>query len=96
MAAYMIAVVDVHDAAGFDAYREVAGPTTATYNAKILAAFGKVVHLEGDWQPKNLVLLEFETLEQAERWYHSAEYGKAIPLRQQSTTSSLAIAEGLQ
>ena len=95
MAAYVIAAVDVHDAAGFGAYQEAAGPSIPLYNAKVLAAFGKVVHLEGDWQPKNLVVLEFETLEQAEQWYHSSEYGKAIPLRQQAAAASLVIAEGL-
>ena len=35
---------------------------------------GRVDPKEGDWQPRHLLMLEFPSLEQAERWYNSPEY----------------------
>jgi uncharacterized protein (DUF1330 family) len=40
-------------------------------------------------------VLEFESMEQARRWYESPEYQQAVPLRQRSSTSSLLLVEGL-
>jgi uncharacterized protein (DUF1330 family) len=56
---------------------------------------GRIEHLEGSWQPKQLVVLEFETMDQARAWYESAAYQQAIPLRQRASTSSLLLVEGL-
>jgi hypothetical protein len=54
---------------------------------KILAAGtcgcrGKPAVLEGDWCPPRLVLLEFEDLEAAKRWYDSEVYREARKLRE--------------
>jgi uncharacterized protein (DUF1330 family) len=38
--------------------------------------------LEGDWSPSRLVVLEFEDLEAAKRWYDSATYQEARKLRE--------------
>ena len=95
MAAYLIAEVEVTDAETFAQYRAQAGGTAAPYGGKPLVVDGRIEHLEGRWQPKQLVVLEFENMEQARRWYESAEYQQAIPLRQRSSTSSLLLVEGL-
>ena len=38
--------------------------------------------LEGDWQPTRLVVLEFDDLAAAKRWYESQVYQEAKKLRE--------------
>jgi uncharacterized protein (DUF1330 family) len=49
---------------------------------------------EGDWQPRRLLMLEFPSLEQAERWYNSAEYKPLIAIREKAARTHLIIVEG--
>jgi uncharacterized protein (DUF1330 family) len=51
--------------------------------------------LEGDWRPKRLVLLEFEDLEAAKRWYDSPEYQEARQLREGAATLHVVAVAGL-
>jgi uncharacterized protein (DUF1330 family) len=45
--------------------------------------------------PKSVVVIQFESVEAAKRWYASPEYAKTIPLRQQAAESSLILVDGL-
>ena len=94
MPAYLIADVEITDAAGFDEYRKLVPGTIEKYGGRYLVRGGAVEHLEGDWQPRRLVVLEFPSLEQARRWYDSEEYRGPKALRFQSARTSLILAEG--
>ena len=94
MPAYCIAEVDVTDAEGFAAYREAVPATIAQYGGRYLARGGTVHPMEGDWQPKRLVVLEFPSVERALAWYHSAEYREPKALRQATATTRFVIVEG--
>ena len=52
--------------------------------------------LEGMVQPKSVVTIEFETMEQARKWYASPEYAQTIPLRQRCANTSLILVEGVR
>ena len=43
---------------------------------------------EGDWQPRLVVMLEFPSLEQAERWYTSSEYKPLIAMREKAARTT--------
>jgi uncharacterized protein (DUF1330 family) len=45
--------------------------------------------------PRSVVVVEFESMEQAPRWYASPEYAKTIPMRQQAASASLILVEGI-
>jgi len=47
-------------------------------------------------QPKSVVMIEFETMEQARKWYASPEYAQTIPLRQRCANTSLILVEGVR
>jgi uncharacterized protein (DUF1330 family) len=49
---------------------------------------------EGGWTPKRLVVLEFSSMAQAEKFYDSAEYAPLIRLRQSASRGRLVIVEG--
>jgi uncharacterized protein (DUF1330 family) len=94
VAGYVIAEVDVHDAALFEEYRKLVPATIAQYGGKYLIRGGAVDSKEGNWQPKRVVLLEFPSAEQARKWYHSAEYAPALALRLKAAKTKMVIVEG--
>jgi uncharacterized protein (DUF1330 family) len=51
--------------------------------------------LVGAWQPKRLVLLEFEDLDAVRRWYDSPECREARRLREGAATLRVVAVEGL-
>ena len=92
MAAYIIAAAcDVTDPAGFEEYQKLAGPTLTSYGGKSVAHSESVEVMEGDWAPLGFMVAEFESVEQAKRWYNSPEYQAALPMHNSSTNSRLII-----
>jgi uncharacterized protein (DUF1330 family) len=45
--------------------------------------------------PKGVVVVAFDTLEQAKLWYASPEYQATIPARQRSANASLILVDGV-
>jgi uncharacterized protein (DUF1330 family) len=78
----------------FQEYRNRVGATVEQYGGKFVVRGGRVNPKEGDWQPRHLLMLEFPSLEQAERWYNSPEYKPLIAIREKAARTQLLIAEG--
>lgn len=95
MAGYVIADVEVEDAAGFQEYAALVPATIEKYGGKYVIRGGKTEVLEGDYQPRRLVVLEFATLERARDWYNSAEYKPLIAMRQRTAKTNLVLVEGV-
>jgi uncharacterized protein (DUF1330 family) len=94
MSAYVIVDIDVHDVQGYERYRQLAPPTIAAFGGRYLARGGRTEVLEGDWQPNRLVVLQFESVEQAKAWLHSTEYAEAKPLRHRTARTNMVVIEG--
>lgn len=94
MPAYFIVDLDVTDPAGFDEYRKQVPATIAQYGGRYLVRGGQTETLEGNWQPKRLVVLEFPSVEQAKRWYNSEEYRDPKALRWKTSRANLLLVEG--
>ena len=92
--AYVIAEVEVTDLAAMQEYVAKAVPTLGPHKAQFLAR-SKAVSKEGTAPVGEIVMLRFDSLEEAEAWYHSAEYSAAIPMRQRAANSRLFIVEGM-
>ena len=95
MAAYVIAYLEVTDPEAFATYQTAAFPTVVQHGGRPLVAGGLLEVVEGMTHPKSVVVVEFDTLEQARRWYASPEYAKTIPMRQRAANASLVIVDGL-
>jgi uncharacterized protein (DUF1330 family) len=95
MTAYCIAEIDITDPAAYEEYRKQVPAVIAKYGGKYLVRGGRVESLEGGWSPKRLAVLEFPSMEQAEKWYRSADYAPLIKLRQKASRSKLTLVEGL-
>lgn len=95
MSAYIVADIEIHDAARYETYKRMAPPSIAQYGGRYLTRAGATDVLEGDWTPKRFVILEFPTMEQARAWWSSPEYAEAKALRQSITTTRMILTEGL-
>ena len=94
MSAYVIGEIDVTDPAAYEDYRRQVLAVVTKYGGKFLVRGGKVDSKEGGWAPKRIVVLEFPSMEQAQKWYHSAEYAPLIKLRQKASKGKLILVEG--
>ena len=95
MPAYVIATVEVKDPVRYEDYKTLVPPSIAAFGGRFVARGGKTDVLEGDWNPKRLVILEFPNAERARQWYDSPEYAAAKALRQATSMGSLVLIEGV-
>jgi uncharacterized protein (DUF1330 family) len=95
MAAYVIVEIEVLDPSRYERYKQLAGPSVAAYGGKYIVRGGATSVLEGDWQPKRIVVLEFPSAEQAKAWWNSEEYKEGKALRQSIAHTRMIIAEGV-
>lgn len=95
MAAYLIAELDVHDPAGFEEYRRAVPATIERYGGRYLVRGGRIEALEGGWAPRRVVVLEFPSLEAAQRWYESEEYRGPMAIRQRTAVTRAIFVEGV-
>jgi uncharacterized protein (DUF1330 family) len=95
MAAYIIVEIDVTDPAVYESYRQQAGATVQSQGGKYIVRGGPVETLEGDWRPKRIVVLEFESVEQARAWWECEEYREPKKLRQKSAITRMILVEGV-
>ena len=81
MSAYMLVDCEVTDPKRYEDYKRLAQAAVAQYGGRYIARGGETVVLEGTWQPKRVVVLEFPDLESARRFYDSPEYKNARAAR---------------
>jgi uncharacterized protein (DUF1330 family) len=67
----------------------------AAGGGRFLVRGGELAVLEGDWQPPRLVMLEFEDLEAAKRWYESEAYQEAKKLREGAASFRAIAVQGV-
>ena len=95
MAAYAIADVEVTDPARFQEYRSQAHATVEQYGGKFIVGGGAIEKVEGNWDPSLMVIIEFESMQQLKKWWHSPQYSSLIQSRQQSANTNVLFVEGV-
>jgi uncharacterized protein (DUF1330 family) len=95
MPAYVIADIEVTDSAGYQDYAQQAPPIIARHGGRYLVRGGAVNMLEGEWSPRRLVILEFDSVEAAQRWHSSEDYAAPKALRQRTSRGNFVVVEGL-
>ena len=95
MSAYIIAEVEVTDPGTFAEYRERVPPTIEAFGGRYVARGGAVGGLEGDWQPKRIVIIEFDDMERARAWHGSDLYAPAKALREASSNTRMIVVDGI-
>lgn len=96
MSAYLVFDIDVKDPEAYKEYVRLARPTVAQFGGRVLALSDDVENLEGDWNPRRVVIIEFADAAAAKAWVESPDYGRAKPIRHRTATSSVVIVPGLK
>ncbi|MCX5755795.1 MAG: DUF1330 domain-containing protein [Gemmatimonadetes bacterium] len=95
MPAFFVANVEVTDPEGFKAYAVGAPATVAQYGGKYIARGGAIEILEGDWAPKRLTIIQFDSVVQVKAWFDSPEYKPFKEIRKKTTIAKLLVTEGV-
>ncbi len=95
MAAYLIANVVIKDTEKFKEYMKATPPIIKQFGGRFLARGGDFEICEGSWNPKRLVLVEFESMQNAKQFYNSPDYKAIIDLRQSSAYTEWVFVDGL-
>ena len=66
----------------------------AQYGGKLVINSTKIDSGDGDWNPAGMVVLEFENVDLARKWYNSPEYQAVIGQRFNSADSAVIIVDG--
>ena len=95
MPAYLIANVDVKDAERFSEYMKATPPLIEKFGGKFLVRGGDFEVLEGDWKPKRLVMVEFESMQKAREFYDSPAYIELRKMRQEVAYTEWVFVDGV-
>jgi len=95
MSAYIIVEIDVQDPVGYEEYKKQAAATVHAKGGKYIVRGGKTEVLEGDWQPKRIVVLEFPSLDHAKEWLNCEEYREPRKMRHRTAKTNMILVEGL-
>jgi uncharacterized protein (DUF1330 family) len=95
MPAYIVVEIDVHNPTEYEDYKKLTPGSLVNFKGKFIVRGGNTETLEGDWNPKRFVMIEFPTLELAKAWWTSEEYAPAKALRQRTASSKMIVVEGI-
>ncbi|MFZ6769902.1 DUF1330 domain-containing protein [Undibacterium sp. Di26W] len=91
---YLIANFTIRDQAMFQKYREAVRPISLKYKGKAIVFNANAQKVEGNPQAV-IVVVEFPSLADVERFYFSPEYTEVKKLRIAATEGSIVLTEGL-
>jgi uncharacterized protein (DUF1330 family) len=94
LAAYMITEIEITDPERYEEYRKLVPASIEKYGGKFISRGGAMQTLEGDWNPKRLVITEWPSVERALEWYDSEEYREAKEIRHQASNGKMILVEG--
>ncbi len=96
MAAYLIADTSLFDPAHYEEYKIRAKAIAEKFGGQYLARGGQLSVKESDlWSPTRLVIVRFETFEQANKFYDSPEYQAILHYSQDSAKRTVVVVEGI-
>jgi uncharacterized protein (DUF1330 family) len=91
---YLVANIRVIDQDKFQAFSGMAAPAIKKYGGKVLARGPGAERCEGDVRGI-VMMIEFESKEAANTFYHSNEYQAAKAVREECSDTDLMLIEGV-
>lgn len=93
MTAYVIVDIEVTDPIQYETVKKLTPPIVAKYGGEYLSRGGNTEVIEGDWHPKRLVVISFESSEKAKMWLDSPEFVPIRALRAKTAITRMVITE---
>jgi uncharacterized protein (DUF1330 family) len=94
MSAYLIVDAKSSDPDRMGEYRRLAELAIGKFGGRYLVRGGAYQVLEGDWHPQRLVVVQFDSTEQARSFYDSPEYLAARKARADCSRFDMLLIEG--
>lgn len=91
----IIVDIEVTDPVSYEEYKRLASASISAHGGRYLVRGGRSEVLDGDWTPRRLVVLEFDSLEKAKAWRASPEYAEAKKVREGCARSNMIVVEGV-
>lgn len=95
MTAYVLVEIRITDPVMYEVVKQRTPPIVAQYGGRYLARGGQSRVLHGDWRPDRLVLLRFDSMEQAQQWESSPEYSAVKVIRDRCAAVNMVLLEGV-
>jgi uncharacterized protein (DUF1330 family) len=94
MSAYIIVDIDVTDPERYEEYKRQAHETVHAFGGRYIVRGGAAERLEGSWEPRRVVVLEFPDADTARAWWSSDAYRPAKELREATADTNMVLVEG--
>jgi len=95
MPAYLIANIEIKDTEKIKNYLASTPKILKKYSGRFLVRGGQIWVAEGKWNPKRLVVVEFDSFEKAKEFWNSDDYKPLKKLRQSSADTDMIIVDGI-
>ncbi len=95
MSALIIVDIEVTDPVRYEDYKRLASQSITAHGGRYLVRGGASEVLDGDWTPRRLVILEFDSFEKAKAWRASPEYAEAKKVRESCARSNMVVVEAV-
>ena len=92
---YLVANIRVQDKEKFASFSGMAGPVIKDHGGKVLAKGPNAERHEGELTG-NVMMIEFENIETARKFYFSEEYQTAKAIRDECSETDLMLIEGVE
>ncbi|AMV33915.1 hypothetical protein VN12_17430 [Pirellula sp. SH-Sr6A] len=94
LAAYILVRVELTDPEQYKKYTQETPAVIAQYGGKFIVRGGPIENMEGPEETARIVILEFPTMDDAKRFYHSEEYQRVRLLREGAAQVQLFAIDG--
>lgn len=94
MSSYFIALIDIHDPAGYEQYLTGYDDVFKKFKGEVIAVEDDPIVLEGTWPAGRTVIIKFPNEHELHRWYDSKEYQILAKHRKAASLASIAIIKG--
>jgi uncharacterized protein (DUF1330 family) len=96
MAVYFIVEIKTNNdfKEAYAKYIEQVRPIVKKYKGRYLVRGGEITPVFGNWNPERMIIIEFPSKGDVERWLNSAEYKEIAALREGSTMTKAIMVEG--
>ena len=95
MNAYAICDVEIYDIERYQDFVSVVKPAIESAGGRFLVRGGAHEVLEGEWEPRRIVLIEFPSMEKAEEFYFSDLYQEHKSNREHWNWDCIIVVEGM-
>jgi len=92
---FLVDIREIRDAARMEEYKARVSPVVEKFGGRYVVIGGPFEVKEGSYQPVFPVMVQFPSMEDAQRWYNSEEYRELKNLRLAATVSNAVLLNGL-